>query len=82
MRHGQRSGDDLPFKKSRYAKLAWWPAEGEPFRWLPRHGEPLCIGELVAQKIVKTVAWLPVYVAIVVTLVLIVQVFAPFGIGR
>lgn len=48
------------------------PAHGEKFRYLPRHGDPLCIGEWLTQKIVKAVAYLPIYTAIVATTTLVV----------
>ena len=53
--------------------LALWPTSG-PFRWLPRQGKPTCIGECLAQRVIKGLAWLPVYTAVVVTLCLLVLV--------
>lgn len=47
---------------------------GKPFRWFPRHGDPYCYAESTAQRIVKAVARLEVYTAIIVTLCLIVLV--------
>ena len=59
------------------------PAHGQPFRWLPRHGEPSCIGEWLTQRGITVIAYLPVYTALVATLVLIVAVFGvPFLDGR
>lgn len=43
--------------------------------WLPRDGDPLSYLEWVSQSVIKFIAWLPVYTAIVVTLVLLVQIF-------
>lgn len=57
------------------------PAHGQPFRWLPKQGEPLCIGEWVSQHVVRFFAYLPVYIAVVVTVIVIIQVFSPFGLG-
>jgi hypothetical protein len=49
------------------------------FRWLPRHGNPRSIYECISQNLVKLIAYLPVYTAIVVTLVLVIQIFGlPF----
>jgi hypothetical protein len=63
--------------------LSWRPIHGETFRWLPRQGEPLCVAEWITQKIIKLVAYTPVYTAIVVTLVLLVQIFGvPFVGGK
>lgn len=64
-------------------RLSWWPVHSGPFRFLPRQGEPLCVAELVSQTVVKALAYLPVYVAVVVTVSLLVQVFGlPFGWGE
>jgi hypothetical protein len=68
----RRKGDTRAFIYT--GKMAWWPAKGYPFRWKPKHGDPECIGEEVSQAIwryPRTVA----YIAIVVTISLIVQVF-------
>lgn len=55
----------------------------QPFRWLPRQGEPSCVVEWISQTVIKIIAYLPVYTAIVVTLVLLVQLFGiPFIGGR
>jgi hypothetical protein len=51
------------------------PTHNQPFRWLPRHGEPSCVGEWLSQRFIVVVAWLPVYTAIVVTLALLVLLF-------
>lgn len=56
---------------------------GTPIRWLPRHGYPRSNGEWILQKAIQTIAFLPVYTALVVTLVLLVLVFGvPFLDGR
>jgi hypothetical protein len=59
-----------------------WTLEAEAMstiRWLPRHGDPETKTERVMQQLVKIVAFLPVYTAIVVTLTLLVLVFGvPF----
>lgn len=63
--------------------LAWKCAHDKPFRWLPRQGEPLCIGEWVSQTMIKLLAYAPVYTAVIVTLVLLVQLFGvPFVEGK
>jgi hypothetical protein len=47
--------------------------------WLPRQGAPISKTDRCIQNTVKVVAFLPVYTAIIVTLVLLVEVFGiPF----
>lgn len=77
----RREGDERPFKHEKGVRLTFLPAPGERFRWFPRHGEPLCIGEWLTQHVVRFVSYLPVYIAIVVSLIIIIQVFHPFGLG-
>jgi hypothetical protein len=71
----RRKGDKRPVEHDPEASLTLLPAHDEPFRWLPRHGEPSCIGEWLSQQAVRGIAYLPVYTAIVTTLVLLVLVF-------
>ncbi len=40
-------------------------------RWLPRHGEPLWFAERLSQSLIRSLAYLPVYTAVVVTLTLV-----------
>ena len=55
------------------------PAHDQPFRWLPRQGEPSCIGEWLSQRAITALAWLPFYTALVATLALLVLIFGvPF----
>lgn len=77
-REGMREGDDREFEPGTPKPLTFLPAPGEKFRWLPRHGGPFCVGEWIVQHAVKTFAYLPVYTAVVVTLILVIQLF---GIG-
>jgi hypothetical protein len=50
-----------------------------PYNWLPRQGVPLNNYERFSQTAIKVIAWLPVYTAIVVTLVLLLEIFGiPF----
>jgi hypothetical protein len=75
----RRPGDERPFEHDQDISLTLLPAEGQPFRWLPRHGQPSCIGEWMAQRMVTATAWAPIYIAIVTTLTLLVVVFGvPF----
>ena len=75
----RRKGDDRPHEDDPGLKLTFFPAPDEPFRWLPRHGSPLCVGEWFTQHIVKTIAFWPVYTAIVATLCLLLLIFGvPF----
>lgn len=58
------------------SNLTWKiPRDQECFRFLPRHGKPASIYEWVIQKLIKLIAWLPVYIAIVVTLTFLVVLF-------
>lgn len=58
-------------------------ASGESFRWLPRHGQPSCVGEWISQVLVRCLAWAPLYTAVVVTAMALVYVFGfPFVEGR
>jgi hypothetical protein len=68
----RRAGDTRPYKRGSDGHLGWLPDGDEPFRWLPRHGEPTCILEWITQKAIKITAWLPVYTSIMVTLTLAV----------
>lgn len=77
----RREGDDRPFEHDKRVSLTLRPATDQPFRWFPRHGEPSCIGEWAVQHIVRFFAYLPVYTAIVVTIIVIIQVAHPFGLG-
>lgn len=49
------------------------------FCWLPRQGNPISRMEWIVQTTIKVIAFLPVYTAIVVTLILLLHVFGiPF----
>lgn len=65
-------------------RLKLWPeSSGQPFRWLPRQGPPSWIGEWLSQAIVKALAYLPIYTSIIVTLIILLQLFGvPFIEGR
>ena len=74
----RRRGDDRPAKDDPDVSLTFLPDHDEPFRWLPKHGAPLCIGEWFTQHVVKAIAYLPVYTAIIVTLTLITYLIVEF----
>lgn len=58
-------------------------SRGDSIRWLPRHGKPTRLVEYLTQGTVRGLAMLPIYVAVVVTLVLLLQIFGvPFMAGR
>lgn len=61
--------------------LTLTPADNRPFRWLPRHGQPFCVGEWLSQAAVKAVAWTPTYTAIVATLTLVAVLFGVPWVG-
>lgn len=66
-----RAGDTRPYLRTQGQPLTFRPLH--PFRWLPRHGAPMCVLELVVQKTIKASSHLTVYTAVVVTVSLIVQ---------
>lgn len=75
----RRKDDQRPYQHTPGLALTLTPDGDEPFRWLPRHGQPSCIGEWVTQHAIKAAAWAPLYTAVVVTLTLLVFVFGvPF----
>ncbi len=78
----RREGDERPTKHKKGVSLTLTPAHDEPFRWLPKHGEPSCIGEWASQHFIKTMAWWPVYTGTVSTLILIIIILHPLGLGE
>lgn len=70
MIYHRRAGDVRPLTSNRPERLAWHPTM--PIRWLPRHGQPGCLVEMLSQAIIKWSAYLPVYTAVVVTVTLVV----------
>lgn len=48
---------------------------GTTIRWLPRQGRPVRSIEWVSQTIIKVIAFLPIYVAIIVTILLLLQIY-------
>lgn len=66
----RRSGDVRPFESANRDRLAWHPSM--PIRWLPRHGQPGCLLEWFSQRVIVLSAYLPVYIAVIVTLTLLV----------
>lgn len=72
-----RRGDQRPLIRRDSSPLALCPSK--PFRWLPRHGHPFCVGECFTQHAVKTLSRGPVYFAVVAVLTAAVLVFGlPF----
>lgn len=67
----RRQGDNRPYRHRGSIPLAHWIDHRNPIRWLPKHGDPFCIVEKLAQTIVKLLVLLPVYIAIVVTIMLV-----------
>lgn len=67
----RRRGDSRPFRNSTDAPLDHWIDHENPFRWFPKHGDPFSIVEKVVQMIARLLVFLPVYVAIVVTIMLV-----------
>lgn len=79
---GRRAGDDRPLHRPPGQPVRHLPERGEPLRWLPRHGEPYCTVEVLSQLFIRTLAYWPVYTACVSTLILLIVVFHPWGVGR
>ncbi len=74
----RRKGDTRPLEHyDPEVSLTLLPAEDRPFRWLPKHGQPYCIGEWLTQHVYE--ARLEVYTAIIVTLVLLVLIWGVPG---
>lgn len=47
----------------------------EEHHWLPRQGQPTCVVDRIVQQLVKLLALLPVYTAVVATLIILILVF-------
>ena len=78
----RREGDERPIHHDEKLHLHLSPDQGEPFRFLPKHGDPYCIGEWASQHFVKTIAYWPIYSSIVSTLILVIIVWHPLGLGE
>ena len=73
----RRKGDRRPLHHDRGVALTLTPDGGEPFRYLPRHGDPYCIGEAVSQWLVRKAPVLTlgvVLVSLVLQLLVILEV--------
>lgn len=67
----RRNGDTRPIKHPPGIPLTRQISREYPLRWLPRHGEPFCVIEWFIQAIARILVYLPVYISIVVTIMLI-----------
>lgn len=74
----RRRGDDRPAEDDPDVHLTFLPAHKQPFRWLPKHGQPLCIGEWFTQHFIKTLAYWPVYNAVVITAMFVTWLIVRF----
>lgn len=75
----RRIGDTRSLRRDSGSKLTWDPNFNRQFRWLPRHGDPSCVAEWFSQKMIKSLAYLPIYTFIMVVLTFLVVVFGiPF----
>lgn len=78
--NGRREGDERAFVHDPLKRLKLWPMKGFPFRWKADQGNPECVGEYLTQFV-----WghrVLLYIAAVVTVSLLVQVFGPFVFGE
>lgn len=66
-----RTGDTRPFHNDT-GRLTWLPDIAQPFRWKPKHGDPYCVVEKISQRVFEH--RLSIYIAIVVTAILVIQV--------
>lgn len=78
--NGRREGDERAFVHDPTKRLKLWPIGGSPFRWKASQGQPECVGEYISQFVYGHRMLL--YIAVVVTLILIVEVFGPFLMGE
>lgn len=74
-----RKGDRCRDLRGSSDRLTWSMTEYSSFRWLPKHGKPSSVFEWLSQNFVKLIAWLPVYIAIVVTLIFLLQIYLVHG---
>lgn len=51
------------------------PERGQKFHALPKHGNPSSVAEYLIQTIVKYFAFLPVYTALLVTIIIVILAF-------
>jgi len=68
----RREGDSRPIHHDERLNLHLTPDGRQPFRFLPKHGQPYCIGEWVSQHVIRWTSLLPIYIAIVTTLTFII----------
>lgn len=80
-RAGMRGNDGRPFIGSQVGHLSLWPALDQPARWLPRHGRPYSIPEWISQKLLRSLAYAPIYTLVIVCLIVLIQVRHPWGWG-
>ena len=52
------------------------------YNWLPRQGKPKKYLDLMCQIVLKVMAFLPLYIAVVVTITLMIVLFGVPFIGR
>ena len=50
--------------------------------WLPRQGQPSTLLEKLAHNVIRLIAWLPIYTAIIATLTLLVVLFGVPCVGK
>ncbi len=72
MPDSRRKGDSRPVHHDKGLSLRLTPEQHEPFRFLPKHGDPYCISEWVSQQTIRGMAFIPIYIAFVTTLTFIV----------
>lgn len=58
------------------------PPPDKPSHWLPKQGSPFSVAEWMSQYFIRFFAWLPAYTAVVLTIVLIIEIWHPFGLGE
>lgn len=51
---------------------SWRPTHSGSYRWLPSQGRAMSVIEHISQRIVKILAWFPIYIGLVGILTLVV----------
>lgn len=61
----------------------FWPVSLGRANWRPIDGAPYSFSEQTVQALLRVLASLPIYIAIIVTLILLIQIFGlPWGDSR
>jgi hypothetical protein len=70
-----QKGDQHCYAKNSPNKLSWSMTGNSSFHWLPSQGKPASVLEWVLQKLIKLIAWFPIYIVLVLTILLLLQIY-------